>query len=254
MSPQQVVASVQQKQWSIVEAPSGIGPDAGPALLPLLNDKDAEIRELTVWSLDIAGGKSGKDGLFRALQDRTATVRAAAARFLHHHATAADLPLIEKELATNKDEYVREQMALVAGKIGGPQDIPAVGGPKGREKDEHTRHAIDLALARLGDLGSREAYLQALLNDDPLTRSSLIADLPYIHDPKLAPRVAPLLDDVRPGKNVGPSHGPYFIRVCDVTINALDELLVHPFPFTVDPGRRYTPAEITQAKAVLSRL
>ena len=249
MSPQQVVEQVRKKERAVLES-GRIGADAGPGLVELLKDKDADVRELAVRCLDVAGGPAATTGLFQALHDPIEMTRAAAARALHTHATAGNLPLIRKELAENRLEYVREQMALLIGEVGSTVDIPILTARQVPEKDQAAKHAILLALCRLGYFPAREEFLQQLNADDPAKRVARLEDLPYIHDPKLALSVLPLLDDLRPGKNVGPSHGPYFIRVCDVAINELDKLLNHPFPFGVDFMRRYTPDEIARAKVV----
>ena len=249
MSPQQVVEQVRRKQKAILES-GGIGADSGPALVGLLKDKDPGVRDLAVRCLDLAGGPAAPEGLLQALEDPIEMTRAAAARFLHTHATAANLPAIRKQLASNHVEYVREQMALLIGEIGGAADIPILAARRQGEKDEATLHAILLARCRLGDATATQEFLGQLSVDDPAIRVARLEDLPYIHDAKLASHVVPLLDDVRPGKNVGPSHGPYFIRVCDVAINELNKLLNQPFPFGIDFMRRYTPDEIARAKAI----
>jgi len=154
-------------------------------------------------------------------------------------------------MAHNSDEYVREQMALLLGKIGGAGDTRLITAQKLVEKDEHPRHAMLLASARLRDPEAQQEFLLQLFVDDPHLRAERVMDIVYISDRSLVPKVAPLLDDTRPGKNVGPSHGPYFIRVCDVTVDALDKLLGHPFRFVGIAGRRYEPIEIEQVKAAI---
>jgi len=250
MSPQQVVEQVRKKDRSVLES-GRIGADSSPALVQLLKDRDPDVRELAVRTLDLAGGPVATDGLFQALQDPIEMTRAAAARSLHTHATAANLPVAKKELSSNRLEYVREQMALLIGEIGGSPDIPTLLARRSVEKDEPAKHAILLALCRLGHPPSIQEFLQQLTADDPAIRVARLEDLPYINDRKLAHYVLPLLDDLRDGKNVGPSHGPTFIRVCDVAINELDKLLNHPFPFIVEFMRRYSPDEIARAKMFL---
>jgi hypothetical protein len=103
----------------------------------------------------------------------------------------------------------------------------------------------------LGDAEQRQAYLARLAQNDPAVRVAALEDLPYVNDRTLAPYVVPMLDDLRDAKNVGPSHGPFWIRVCDVAVSSLDVLLDQPFPFKVEFAKRYTPAELDQARAKL---
>ncbi len=254
MAPQQVADHVKKKDWSVVDNPGVIGSEAGPALLPLLNDPDPQVRELAVYSLNAAGGNAAREGLFKALHDRTDTVRSAACRFLDQRFTPEDVPALEKELSTNPDEYVRERVALMLGKAGKPAASTALTQQFAVERDEHAKRAQSLALARLGNALGRETVVARLKAEDPGQLAEALDDLVYVNDPKLLPETLPLLNDTRPAKNVGPSHGPFLIRVCDVAVNTIDAVLNHPFSFAVYQTRRYSQPELDSAKAVVSRL
>ena len=249
MTPSQVVEHVKQKDWNIAEQPGNVGADAGPALLPLLDERDPQVRQLAVTCLNTAGGPSAKQGLLRALRDRTDTVRAAAARFLQGHFTKADVSILQRELSVSTDEYVREQIALLLGILGG--DVSFLQARFITEKDEHARHAMSLALARLGETVHRQELIGRLQHDAPAGRVSALRDLPYVGDRGLLVHVLPLLDDTRPGMNVGPSHGRFMIRICDMAVNAANELLGGPFSW-VQRVKRYSPQELEQAKMALS--
>lgn len=251
MTPSQVVERVKQKDWGLVEQPGIVRPDAGNALLPLLDDRDPQVRALTVACLNVAGGAAARQGLIKALHDRIETVRAAAARYLQVHYAKEDLPIIQREITTSPDEYVREQLTLLLGKTGETSNIKFLVAHIAGEKDEHARHAASLALARLGDSSNLKLLTERLQQDDPSERVNALKDLPYVNNRSLLQHVVPLLDDTRPGLNVGPSHGRYFIRVCDVAVNIANEMLGQPFPW-VEPVKRYSPQELSQAKSVIS--
>jgi HEAT repeat protein len=253
MSPAQVVDNVKHKNWGMVEQPGNVGPDAGPALLPLLDDPDSQVRQLTVTCLNEAGGPAARQGLLKELKDRTETVRAAAARFLRAHYAPPDLPAIVDTMNTSPDEYVREQMALLLGESGDPSKIPALAAHIPAEKDEHARRAASLAMARLGDPSAKSQLVARLQRDDPKERVAALRDLPYVNDISLLKHVIPLLDDTRPGLNVGPSHGPYWIHVCDVAVNIANQMLGGRFRF-VERVKRYSPEEINEVKRVLSTI
>jgi hypothetical protein len=251
MTPSQVIQHVKQKDWDIAEQPGTVGADAGPALLSLLDDPDSQVRQLALTCLDRAGGPSAKQGLLEALHDRTDTLRAAAARLLQGHFTAADVPVLQQELRNASDEYVREQIALLLGVLG--TDPPFLESQMAKEKDEHARHAMSLALARLGEPAARRAITGRLEQKDPLERVSALRDLPYVNDHRLLVHVVPLLDDTRPSLNVGPSHGRFMLRVCDVAVNIANQMLGGPFPWA-QPVKRYSPQELQQVKSVLASL
>src|SRR4051812_17821462 len=116
MTPAEVVEHVKRKDWDMVEEPGLIGPDAVPALVPLLNDPDTQIRELTVHCLGQAGGADAAKALLQALNDRIETVSAAAVRELARCYTPQNLVAIRHQFGANSNEYVRQQLALLLGK------------------------------------------------------------------------------------------------------------------------------------------
>jgi len=253
MTAAEIVENVKRKNWDILDQPGTVGPDAGPALLPLLDNPDSQVRQLAVACLNAAGGPAAAKGLLKELQDRTETVRAAAARFLRAHYDKADLPEIVRLMSSSTDEYIREQLALLLGESGDRSSIPDLSARKISDRDEHTRHAALLAMARLGDNASRTEIVAQLNHPEPQERVAALRDLPYVNDLAMLQHVIPLLDDTRPGLNVGPSHGPYWIRVCDVAVNIANQMLGGRFPFT-ERTRRYSPEELNEVKSVLATI
>lgn len=254
MPPSQIVEYVKHKKWGLVEKPGLVGPDSVPALLPLLSDPDPQVRELTVHCLDLAGGPEAAQGLLKALNDRIETVGAAAVRGLAKHYTAEQIPAIRVQLGSNPNEYVREQLALLLGKTEDSSNLPFLSARRPVEKDEHARHAMALAMARLGDTASKDELRARLLQNESVPeRVAALRDLPYVNDRSLLAEALPLLDDERPGLNVGPSHGPYFIRVCDVVVLVMGEMLGRVISFDLG-RRRFTPEELAQARHVLSQM
>lgn len=234
-----------------MEPPNRIPPNGAAEITPLLTDEDQEVRELAVAAIDKTTGPEAKQGLFKALADRNEVVRGAAARNLSHHCGPGDVEALVNQLRTHKDEYVREQLALLLGKLGQRPALKPMQERFAVEEWPHTKHALSLALTRLGDPDHRQAYIGRLGQPDPKDRVAALEDLLYLEDKTLAKNVKPLLGDEREGKNVGPSHGPYWIRVCDVAVNVLDVVLGHPFKFEVRGNKRYSPQELNEAKSVI---
>jgi len=252
MSADQVVQAIRTKDWTVVDPPDRIGPEVAEAILPFLDDEDREARELAVHCLDRAGGERAKQGLLKALRDDYAMARAAAARFLHAHVDQPDLAALLQELESNEDEYVREQLALVVGRIGTEEAIAALGRKMEGEPDTHARHALSLAMARLGDARQVEAYTVRLRSDDVESRVGALEDFEYLAQNQFLPHIRPLLDDGRDGANVAPGGHRYFIRVCDVAVNVLDKVFESPFPFASEQVKRYSDEELAQAKAAFA--
>ena len=251
MTPEQVVQSVKRQAWPELSRPGAVPAAAGPALLPLLDDPNPQVRELAVFCLEAAGGPAASKGLMKALNDRTETISAAAARALVNHYAPEDMAEIRRQLSEHPNEVVREHLALLLGKTNSKENIPVLMARKAAEKDREVNHAAHLALARLGQPAEKQEIADLLLNDDPKTRVDTLRDLPYVNDRGLLAKALPLLDDLRLGLNVGPSHGPYYIRVCDVVVNIMDEMLNHPFSFKMGL-RRYSPEELAEAKAIMA--
>jgi hypothetical protein len=251
MSGGEVAERVKRKDWTVLDQKGTVGRDAGPALLPLVNDKDPQVRELAVTCLHESGGSSARQGLLQALHDRTDTVRASAARFLRDLYTPEDLPAIRSELGSSKDEFVREQLSLLAGEAGDQASTGLLHERVARDPDAHARHAASIALARLGDAEGRRELIGRLQQGEPKQLAAALRDLPYVNDRGLLVNVRTLLDNTQEAVNAGPSHGPYMIRVCDVAVNVVNEMMGRPFPW-VQPVKRYSPQELSQVKQLLA--
>jgi len=251
MQTEELVRRIRKKDWNLLEPPIGVPTNAVAAVTPLIIDQDQGVRELAVAVVDKMADPEAKQALFKALADRNEIVRGSAARFLEHHCTAKDVDVLVAHLRSHSDEYVREQLALLLGKLGERSAMRPLQERFALEQWPHAKHAMSLALTRLGDPDHRKAYVLRLNQPDPKGRVAALEDLLYIQDKTLAKEVKPLLDDERDGKNVGPSHGAYWIRVCDVAVNVLDSLLEHPFKFEVSRIKRYSGQEIAQAKQLI---
>lgn len=252
MSSQQIVELIKQKDWDIIEEPGKVGADVAPVILPLLDHEDSEVRELAVHCLNEAGGRAARQGFLKALGDSDDMVWAAACRYLQTNYDKEDLEVLTKQLSSNENEYIREHVALVIGRIGDPGSVRMLQTQLQIEKDADAGHAISIALTRLGESKNRQAYIERLRQDDPKQRVLALRDFEYISDKTLLPNIRLLLDDTRDAVNVAPGDHRYYIRVCDVAVNVLDVVLDHPFVFNVDQLRRYSAQELIQAKSVIS--
>jgi HEAT repeat protein len=254
MSASRVVERIREKDWSLVRVPGELGPESGPALLVLLREQDPEVRELAVYALHECGGAAAAKGLVTALRDPEESVRGPAASFLPGHADRHYLPELLDLLERSGDEHVRGQIARTLGVIGSSEAvIGALRRQQDSERDEAARHSIFLALARLEDPESQVAFSKLLRGPEVRLIVGALADYGYVRDRRFLPDILSLLDDPRNAKNVAPSSGVFYIRLCDVAVNTLDDVLGHPFPFTVSPIKKYTTEELDQARAILRR-
>lgn len=252
MDTEQVVQALKDQNWDILSPPGRIPEEAAGAILPFLDDADGAVRELAVCCLDEAGGPQAKQGLLKALHDDSGAARSRAGQYLHKFVDAGDLPVLQRELESNRDEFVREQVALMIGRLGDAETIAVLRARAGGEQDEHARHALSLAMARLGDAREVEAYTTRLEAEAAETRASALQDFEYLQDRRYLPHILPLLDDVRDVVPLRRGNVLHYLRVCDVAINAADKALDPPFAFEVGPPTRYSDDQRAQAKAVLA--
>jgi HEAT repeat protein len=250
MSTQQIITHILEKDWDMVDVPGAIPPDAAPEIVKLLDNSDPEVRELAIYSLNAAGGEAAKDGFLKALNDESEMVRSAACKSLVYNYDPKYLQAYINHLKSD-DEFVREHVALVIGKIGGPKAVQAIKERLAVEKDADAKHAMSIALARMKDEQGTKDYVSRLTANDPGERVKALEDYLYIRDRSLLPDVAKLLSDTRDAKNMAPAGHEYFIRVCDVAVNTLDLVLGHPFPFQVDSIKRYSAEELYQAQQIV---
>ena len=254
MTSTDLVEHVKRKDWDLLTRLGSVDKNAGPVLVTLLDDPDSQVRELTLACLNAIGGPEALEGFFKELHDRVDTVRAAAVRYLAAHYRTTDIPSIEKELQRSPDPYVREQLALALGRTDRGTEIPVLQLSFARERDdEHAKHALSLALARLGDSTQLHAVVFRLRQDDVKERVAALKDLPYVNNRGLLKSVIPLLDDTRPGLNVGPSYRAFYIRVCDVAVNVVNEMLGQRLNW-VEPRKRYSPEELAQVRTILASI
>ncbi len=238
-----------RKDWSVLSWPFPQGSDQGLVgeITPLARHQDPEVRELALAVLNKLGGPGAREVLLSALHDPDEGIRARASVFLHGHCQAGDRVALEQELASNADEFVREHSALILGELGDAEAASMLRARQPLESAASTRQAMTLALARLQDEQALSAVELALRRPQPVQRVTALDYFRYVGHPQLVPTVISLLQDTRDALNAGLSHGPLYIRVCDVAVNALDAVLDHPFPFKPEHGRRYTDQELKRA-------
>ena len=248
MTTQAIIERIRQKDWTLLEEDGAIGPEAAPAIRPLLGDDDPEIRELAVHCLAAAGDGQGREGVLEALRNDSEMARSAACRCLEANPDPQDLPQLTVEVTSNPDAFVRESVARALGVIGDANATEALKRQIATEVDPADRHAMALALARLNEPAYRGQYLARLHQGEPAERARAVGEFPYVGGRDLLGELLPLLDDTEEALNVGPSNVKRKIRVCDVVVNVLDAMLDHPFSFPTGRRIRYSQAQLDEAK------
>ena len=254
MADKKFINKIKNKEWDAVQDAKSYSGEVDDKLILLSTDKDPEVRELTLFCLNEIGGEEAIKIFVNSLNDPEEDIRSRACVFLHNHHSNEVLPELQNELKENTDYYVREQVALIIGKIDDPRAIPELQKRYKKEGDEVVKKNISLAMARLKDEDSQKAVLKNLKEEGVAIINQALVDFEYIKDKDMVNDLLPLLNDTRDARNVAPGGHDYFIRVCDVTINVLNSVLDQPFDFPAGELRRYTPGEIKKAKSVVKKL
>ncbi|MBE0617303.1 MAG: HEAT repeat domain-containing protein [Proteobacteria bacterium] len=242
---------VAEKDWDLLDEP--VAASAAPELLLLLQDHDREVRHLALHVLARIGGEPAKKAIAKALEDVDPEIRGSAARLMLDHPDALDAASIYRHLREDEDEYVREHMALVIGLVGDEASIRELKAQAAVEPNRDARHAIGLALARLGDAEGREAYLAQLRDESPATRARAVKDYAYVRDQSALPAIAALVGDRADAINVAPGGHRWYKRVCDVVIDTFHQQLGIAFPFEMTQVKRYSDDELRQGAEILAQ-
>jgi HEAT repeat protein len=240
---------VERKDWRVVRDMTGATPDTISAIGQLATSPDREVRVLAISCLDEVGGPVARAAFLNALEDREEDVRDRAVQAIEHHATEHDVERIVAHLKTHSDEFVRERLALVTGRIAGSSAVGDLKQVLEAGQPREVSEAIRLAMARLGDAESKSAVLARLESPEIDTRRKAIEDFGYLQDPPSARRLIPLLDDRRDALKAGPTPSAYYLRICDLALDVLGAVLgPTALPFPTGQYRRYSDEELATAK------
>ncbi|MBN1247779.1 MAG: HEAT repeat domain-containing protein, partial [Anaerolineae bacterium] len=163
-------------------------PSVVPALLPLLGDPDATVRQNTIYALGLIGDRSAVPPLRHALEDGDSRVRANAAvvlGFFRDHAAEDTLLAVA---TADRDGSARRAAAMALGKLVAPAAIAPLIRSLGETEEEWKRERVRILLRQYKDDRADAALRlcpspwppdQAVL-PGPLTTLSAGADSPHV--------------------------------------------------------------------------
>jgi HEAT repeat protein len=230
-----------------------LGREALPVLLKRYPVEAPRGRALVLECLAEVKGEEAVQALLRALLDSDPDVWRTALDLLHTTNSPAAIEPLTIQVSYSLQARVRGEAARILGKLGAGSSLPALKKQAGIEPDPNSARSIRLAIARLEDGTERVQVLQRLEDPDPKIRYQAIGDLEYINDPKLLPRLIPLLGDEERVVNIGQEMWPVWHRVCDRAVDAIAALSGKPMPFPVGK-RNYAKDEIQKARQIIAQL
>jgi HEAT repeat protein len=235
--------------WDAAEEAQREGAMALPAIRTYAQSKNSGSRQVAMACASRVGGDEAGAILAAGLTDEDINVQLTAAKELGSGKFPSASGAILDQLAKEKDDLVREFLALDAGYLPGNKTIavlrPLAEGTGGLATNAR------MALARLGDARARAVLEKELSSPIPRTRYEALDQLRYVGDTGFIPSAKKLLDDAEPGRRIGTARNPRFRRVCDQAVDTLTFLLKLNPPFHVAPERIYSKEELSQFKLLL---
>jgi HEAT repeat protein len=231
-----------------------IGPEAVRALVPLAQHESTDVR-LAV--LEIASGVQHPDTCqlaLRMLFDADELVSSLAATQVSKCGTPeARAPLLEA-LEKKPPPAAAQAVALQIGKIGDGDDREPLRRHRAEATDLEYRHALSVALVRLGDSATRRELEEQLASPILETRLQALRDIEYVGDPQFVARFADVLDDRRDAIPLSLPDDPpvVFARVCDVAVLTMLRLGV-ALSYTFDELTRLEERNLDEAKQAVAQ-
>ena len=106
------------------------------------------------------------------------------------------------------------------------------------------------ALLRLKDDEARKEVVSLLSSSNVESCVKGIECVSFAADKTLIPNLLALLDDKRDAVNIAPSGANYFIRVCDLAMNAIASISQTKTSFAVQNGARYSDDQLIEARRI----
>ncbi|MDQ3997488.1 MAG: HEAT repeat domain-containing protein [Gemmatimonadota bacterium] len=177
-SPDRAVAAEAMRRSGALKTAAAVGP-----LGKVLNDADADLRQIAVQALTEIGSAGALQALERAIEDDSRDVRVAAARALAARSYRAALPRIESVIKGRgvREADLTEKMAFfeLYGSLCGEAGVEYLDnllngkGFLGRREDAELRACAAMALGRIGTATSSSALRKAAQEKDVVVRNAV---------------------------------------------------------------------------------
>ena len=231
-----------QGQYLAVEEAGRLGVAALPVIRRYVVSESYRSRQMAVRCAGRIGDDRGADILAAGLKDGNFNVQNAAATELSKKAYPGAVQAILEGLGSGGDEIVREKLALAAGYLPGDRTVAVL---KSVLVGKGALAAnARMALARLGDVESRESLISELSAPLPRVRYDALEKLIYVDDRSYVPHVKRLLSDKAEAVRIGIVEMPRYRRVCDQAVDTLVSLLDLKVAFPIGPERIYPESDI----------
>jgi HEAT repeats len=225
-----------------------LGPSASPLLAHLARQSNPEVRAQALICLRASGGPEAAPTAIAALDDPDATVVANALQVLQTYPPSSDVPLL---VAYERYEEPRDQIALIAGRLGSRASVPAwkvkwLAAAPGSALG----NALLTAVARMGDPEARREFATRLGNARDYDSPPWIDRAVYQDDPWVIEPLSKLLDRTERATELTPDDPADLrpLRTCDLAANAILRLTRAKPAFPAPRATPYSDAEINEIR------
>lgn len=255
MSATTLVAQIKAGSPEAQATASSLGQDALPAVTPLVDDADPEVRILALACLNIIGGPMVPTIALRKVGDEDDQVVGEALQVLQGHPPAghaADLLTLYREAG---DGFVRERLALIAGRLAPQIDVIPWRklwreAPAGSELERNLLAAV----ARMGDADARRAFADRLHASRGSESAEWLDLALYLDNGWVVPELVALLDRTETAVELAPDRNDTLpLRVCDLAADTILNLTGASVSFDTGRTTPYTPEELRQVRAVAAQ-
>ncbi len=223
----------------------------------LARDEDAEVRELALRCLIESSNPEIPLILAEALFDEDVQVQAVALKGLHRRPDPSVRPALMQVLYRSEDPYVKQQVALIIGRMGAAAHPDELSMHCQTERDPQVREGCMVAMARLGEPAAREAFIERLQASAHRERARFLDYCSYIGAPWVLPPLIPLLDDETPMVRIGVDALPravHYLRACDLVVELVVALSGQPFSFAIGGPTHYDHPQREEVRHYLKTL
>lgn len=255
MDLQTLVNQVKEKRPEAQGTASRLGQKGASVLVPLADDPDPEVRNMALICLAITGGNQASETALKKLKDEEAQVVAQALQVLYKHPPLG----MDKELLeayhTAKDEDIREDLPLIAGRMSPKIDPAPWKELWQKEKNQEIKKSLLIGLSRMGDEQARQEFVKQMLASQGTETLKWIDHCKYMEHPWIVPHMLPLFNRQEVVVYLTPDlKNKRPMRIVDFVIPAVIELTGAQVSFPVKRTDPFTSEEIEQVRRIAAQV
>lgn len=252
-----IAEAIKNKDWRAVQTAQASGPAVVPQVEPFTKDQDMVIRALATDCLAAAGGPRAQELMIKALLDPSEQVRIAAVNGLHARPPQGqEAALFEAwdKASDQRDGYVRQQVPMIAGRLGKPASIDEIRTRRREETRGFVQDGLLSGMAKLADPDARKEVGRTIRASFGKRIAEFMPFVTYLDDQWTLPYLLPLMDHQEEALELSTHIVSFKRRGVDLAVDEVLRLKPGMFQIPRDTTSNYTPAQIAEVKKFLASL